>query len=97
MIRRQRATPRKGVGANRLSRAEGEAGRGLSASIVHRITELDGPARAIGRNMNGGRIGHHNGCPARQPLNGYRTHRHRNARDVKRRRRGTTLPRWPNQ
>ncbi len=57
MVGRQRAAPGKGIGSNRLSRAEGDAGRGLSAPIVDRVIELDGPTWAIGRNVNGGRIG----------------------------------------
>src|SRR5712692_11830773 len=97
MVGRQRAAPCKCIGSNSLSRAEGDAGRGLSTPIIHRITELDSPTRAIGRNMNGGRIGNNYGCTARQPLNGYRTHRHINFRDLKRRHRWCTLPRWPNQ
>src|SRR5450759_704409 len=83
MVSRQRAAPRKCVGSNSLSRAEGDAGRSLSTPIVHRITELDSPTGAIGRNMNGGRIAHNNGCTTRQPLNGCRTHRHINLRDLK--------------
>ena len=57
MIDRQRATPGKCIGSNSLSRAEGDTGRGLSTPIVNRITEQDGSTRAIGRNMNGGRVG----------------------------------------
>ncbi len=96
MIGRQRAAPCKCVGSNSLSRAKGDAGRSLSTPIVNRITELDSPTGAIGRNMNGGRIGNNHGCTARQPLNGCRTHRHINFRDLKRRQR-CTLPRWPNE
>ena len=97
MVGRQRAAPCKCIGSNSLSRAEGDAGRGLSAPIVNRITELNSPTRAIGCNMNGCRIGHNDGCTARQPLNGCRTHRHINFRDLKRRQRCCTLPRWPNE
>ena len=96
MIGRQRAAPGKCIGSHSLSRAEGDAGRGLTATIVDRITELDSPTGAIGRNMNGGRIGNHYRRTTRQPLNGSRTHRHINFRDLKRRHR-CTLPRWRNQ
>ena len=96
MIGRQRAAPCKCIGSNSLSRAEGDAGRGLSTPIVHRVTELDGPTRAIGRNTNGGRIGNNCRCTTRQPLNGCGTHRHSDVRDVKRRGR-RTLARWLNQ
>src|SRR5258707_8031305 len=96
MIGRQRAAPGKCIGSNSLSRAESDAGRSLSTPTVHRITELDGPTRAIGRNMNGSCIGHNYRCTARQPLNGCRTHRHPNVRDLKRRQR-CTLPCWPNE
>src|SRR5712692_10740070 len=70
MVGRQRAAPGKCIGSNSLSRAEGDAGRGLSTPIVDRITEQDGPARAIGRNVNGGRIGNDYRGTTRQPLNG---------------------------
>ena len=95
MVGRQRAAPGKCIGSKSLSRAEGDAGRGLSTPIVNRITELDGPTRAIGRNMNGGRIGHNYRSTTRQPLNGRGAHRHINVRDLELRRR--TLPRWPNE
>src|SRR5260370_1211267 len=95
MVGRQRAAPCKCIGSNSLSRAESDAGWGLSAPIVHRITELNSPTRAIGRNMNGGRIGNNYRCTARQPLNGCGTHRHINFRDLELCRR--TLPCWRNQ
>src|SRR5437764_14242438 len=53
MIGRQRAAPGKCIGSHSLSRAESDAGRSLSTPIINRITELDSPTRAIGRNMNG--------------------------------------------
>jgi hypothetical protein len=96
MIGRQRAAPGKCIGSNSLSRAESDAGRSLSTPIINGITELDSPTRAIGRNMNGGRIGNNYRSTARQPLNGRRTHRHANIRDLKRRQR-CTLPCWPNK
>ena len=83
MIGRQRAAPGKCIGSNCLSRAEGDAGRGFSASIIHRITELDDTTRAIGSNMDGGCIGHHNVCSARQPLNGCGTDGHIYRGDLK--------------
>ena len=95
MVGRQRAAPGKCIGSNSLSRAEGDAGRGLTAPIVDRVIELDGPTRAIGCNVNGSRISHNYRSTTRQPLNGCRTHRHSNFRDLKRRSRA--LPRWPNQ
>ncbi len=96
MIGRQRAPPGKCIGSNSLSRAESDAGRSLSTPIIHRITELDSPTRAIGRNVNGGRIANNYRSATRQPLNGCRTHRHINFRDLKRRQR-CTLPHWPNE
>ena len=96
MVERQRATPRKCVGSNSLSRAEGDAGRSLSTPIVNRVAELNGPTRTVGCNMNGGRIGHNYRSTTRHPLNGCRTHRHINFRDLKRRQR-CTLSRWPNE
>ena len=95
MVGRQRAAPSKCIGSDSLSRTEGDAGRGLSAPIVHRITELDGPTRAIGRNMNGGRIGNNYRSTTGQSLNGCRAHRHVNFRDLELR--GRALPRWPDQ
>src|SRR5258707_10667614 len=41
MIGRQRAAPCKCIGSNSLSRAESDAGRSLSAPIVHRISKLN--------------------------------------------------------
>src|SRR5260370_1356573 len=58
MVGRQRAAPGKCIGSNSLSRAERDAGRGLSTPIVHRITELDGPTKAIGPDVEESRIGH---------------------------------------
>ncbi len=96
MIGRQRTAPGKSIRFGGLPRTEGDTGRGLTAPIVERVIELDGPTRAIGRNMNGGRIGHNYRSTTRQPLNGCRTHRHINFSDLKRRQR-CTLPRWPDE
>ena len=95
MVGRQRAAPGKCISSNSLSRAEGDAGRSLSTPIVHRITELDGPTRAIGRHMNGGRVGDNYRSTTRHPLNGCGVHRHINVRDLELP--GRALPRWPNQ
>ena len=95
MVSRQRAAPFKCIGSNSLSRAEGDAGRSLSTPIINRITELDSPTRAIGRNVNGGRIGNNYRSTTGQSLNGCGAHRHINFRDLELRRRA--LPRWPNQ
>ncbi len=58
MIDRQRATPLKCVRFSSLSWIEGDAGRSLSTSIVDRITEPDGTAGAIRRDVEESRIGH---------------------------------------
>src|SRR5258707_15888007 len=51
MIGRQRAAPGKCVGFRRLSWAESDTGRGLSAPIIHCVIELDSPANAIGPDL----------------------------------------------
>ena len=58
MIGRQRAAPGKCIGSNSLSRAEGDAGRGLSAPIVDRILKLNSTADAIRPDVEESRIGH---------------------------------------
>src|SRR5260370_38086795 len=57
MVGRQRAAPGKCIGSNSLSRAERDAGRGLSTPIVDCVIELDSPADAIGPDVEEGRIG----------------------------------------
>ena len=57
MVDRQRAAPHKCIGSHSLAGTEGDAGRGLTASIVDRVRELDSATGAIGRDMNGGSIG----------------------------------------
>src|SRR5579871_3161259 len=57
MVGGQSAAPGKAIGANGLSWAEGDAGRGRATSIVDGIGELNGPARAVGRHINGSRVG----------------------------------------
>ena len=96
MVGRQWAAPCKCISCNRLPRAESDAGRSCSAPIVHCISELDGSTRAIGSNVNSGCVGHNYRSATRDPLNGCRTYRHINFRDLKRRRR-CTLPCWRNQ
>ena len=44
MVGRQRAAPGECIGSHSLPRAEGDAGRGLSAPIVDRGSELDSAA-----------------------------------------------------
>src|SRR5437660_864774 len=96
MIRWQRAAPGKGIGANSLSRSKGDAGRGLTTPIVHRIAKLDHATWAAGGNVDGGCIAHHYRSATRQPLNGCWAYRHIDARDLKRRRRAT-LSGWCDQ
>src|SRR5947209_2941479 len=95
MVGRQRTTPGKSIRFSRLSLTKVDAGRGLTAPIVDRVTELDSATRAVGCNMNGSCIGHNYRSTTGQSLNGCGTHRHINFRDLELRRRA--LPRRPNQ
>ena len=95
MISRQRAAPGKRIRFGGLPWAEGDTGRGLTAPIVERVIELDGPTRAVGCNVNGSCIGNNCRSTTGQSLNGRGAHRHINFRDLELRRR--TLARWPNE
>lgn len=86
MVGGQRTTPGKCIRSNCLSRAKGDAGRGLAASIIDGIGKLNRSTRAIGRNVDGCCIRHYNRCATRLPLNRSRTDRHINLRDLKGRR-----------
>ena len=66
MVDRQRAAPRKCIGLHSLAGTEGDAGRGLTASIVDRVRELDGATGAIGRDMDSGSIGNDYGSTTGQ-------------------------------
>jgi len=84
MIGRQRTTPCKAVRFGGFPWIKVDARHALSTSIVDRVTELDGAPRAVGRDMNACRIDDNDGSTAAHPLNGCRTHRHSNLRDLKR-------------
>ena len=76
MVERQRATPRKRVRFRSLSWIEVDAGRGLSAPIVHSIIEMNRTTGAIGRDMKEGRIGHGQVGTAGNVRNRSRCYRH---------------------
>jgi hypothetical protein len=83
MVEGQGAAPGKCIGSDSLSSAEDDAGRGLSAPIVYCIDELDGPTRAVGRDMNGGRIGDGHRSSTGQSSNRRRIDRHVNLYNLK--------------
>src|SRR5436190_11710867 len=95
MVGGQRAAPGKCIRFGGLSLTKVDTGRGLTAPIVDRVIELDGPTRAVGCNVNGSCIGHNYRSTTGQSLNGCGAHRHINFRDLELRRRA--LPRWPNE
>lgn len=57
MIGGKIARPLKGIGSGSLSWLERQAGRRAAATIVERVLKVDRPAGAVGRDVEGSRIG----------------------------------------
>ncbi len=97
MIERQGAAPGKGIRFGRLSRAEGDAGRGFSAPIIESRAKQDRATGTARGGMERRGIRHRDMRATAHPGDGRRAHRHVYRGHFERHEWGGWLRCWPSR